>query len=476
MKKKLLNLVLIIILIDFVGLSRIANAQTISAGAAHSFFICSDSTVSSWGYNTYGQLGDGTLSSTFANPPVQVSSLIGITAVAGGGGHSLFLKNDGTVWACGRNNYGQFGDGTTTNDSIAFQIIGLSDITAIAAGDFHSLFLKNDGTVWACGRNTSGELGDGTTIQRTTPVQVNSVNGIVALAGGTSHSLFLKNDGTVWACGYNNYGQLGDGTTTETHTPVQANSLSGITSVKAGNRFSVFLKNDGTVWASGDNTYGQLGNGTNTNTFANPPTQANSLIGITAIAVGYAHSLFLKNDGTVWSCGYNSAGQLGDGTPYNRPTPDVVSSLSGITFIAAGGAAADHSLFLKNNGTVWACGQNGFGQLGDGTTTNDFTIVQTIGLCNFLSVEENSVLNNMSIYPNPSNGIFNLNVELQSNIKLQIGIYNLTGQLVKSINSSEFIEGINVKNIDASELSNGTYFVKVYNENLNKPLKFIINK
>jgi alpha-tubulin suppressor-like RCC1 family protein len=154
--------------------------------------------------------------------------LTGIMATCGGWQHSLFLKNDSTVWAVGYNNYGQLGDGTTVDKNIPIQIAGATEIVAVAAGSYHSLFLKNDGTVWSVGSNDSGQLGDGTTINKSTPVQVVGLTGIIAIAGGISHSLFLKNDGTVWAVGSNLYGQLGDGTTISKTTPVQVTGLCNV--------------------------------------------------------------------------------------------------------------------------------------------------------------------------------------------------------------------------------------------------------
>lgn len=148
-----------------------------------------------------------------------------ITAIAAGWAHSVFLRNDGIVWACGSNLSGQLGNGTTTNKMKPGVVFGLTGITAIAAGGDHSLFLKNDGTVWACGNNSEGQLGDGTTIGKLIPVQVDGLTGITAIAGGRRHSLFLKNDGTAWACGENSSGQIGDGSVTDRLTPVQVNSL-----------------------------------------------------------------------------------------------------------------------------------------------------------------------------------------------------------------------------------------------------------
>ncbi len=212
--------------------------------------------------NSSGQLGDGTF--TDRSTPVEVFDLTDITAVAAGENHSLFLKNDGTVWACGSNSSGQFGDGISRNKLTPEQVSpawGWS-ITAVAAGSEHSIFLKNDGTVWACGLNVYGQLGDGTTTQRLTPVQVSGLTGITSVGAGGLHSLFVKNDGTVWACGYNAGRELCDGTTINKSTPVQVSGLTGITAVAAGGDHSLFLKNDGTAWACKYNVWRELGDGT----------------------------------------------------------------------------------------------------------------------------------------------------------------------------------------------------------------------
>ncbi|MBI4930638.1 MAG: PKD domain-containing protein [Bacteroidetes bacterium] len=357
-------------------------AQKIAAGDVHSMKLCSDGTVMAWGYNGSGQLGDGT--TTNSNIPVQVSGLTGITSIETGFQQSLALKNNGTVWAWGWNAYGQLGDGTTTDRTTPVQVIGLTGISfiasavapAVAGGGYHSMALKNDGTVWAWGYNGDGALGDGTNTDRLTPVQVSGLTGIIAISTEAYHSLALKNDGTVWAWGRNTYGALGDGTTTNSNIPVQVSGLTGVTSVKGGGYFSLALQTDGTVWAWGYNLEGQLGDGTAIN--RTTPVQVSGLTGVAAVNGGDYHSLALKNDGTIWTWGRNSNGQLGDGTTTNRTTPVQVSGLTGIAAIAAGWL---HSAALKNDGTMWAWGWNFYGQLGDGTTTDRTTPVQVIGLC-----------------------------------------------------------------------------------------------
>jgi alpha-tubulin suppressor-like RCC1 family protein len=146
----------------------------------------------------------------------------GITPmVKGGNYHSVALKTDGTVWAWGYNYYGQLGDGTYTDRSTPAQVSNLTDVKAISTLSSHALALKSDGTVWAWGYNYFGQLGDNTTTNRNTPVQVQNLTNVVAVAAGGSHSLALKSDGTVWAWGNNYSGQLGDNSTTNRSLPVQ---------------------------------------------------------------------------------------------------------------------------------------------------------------------------------------------------------------------------------------------------------------
>ncbi|MBI5238810.1 MAG: hypothetical protein HY887_10405, partial [Deltaproteobacteria bacterium] len=135
------------------------------------------------------------------------------TAIAGGWYHTIALKNDGTVWTWGWNYYGQLGDGTTTDRLTPVQVSGLTNVTAIASVYDHTIALKNDGTVWTWGANWYGQLGDGTTTNKSAPVQVSGLTSVTAIAGGNKHTIALKNDGTVWAWGANWAGQLGDGTT-----------------------------------------------------------------------------------------------------------------------------------------------------------------------------------------------------------------------------------------------------------------------
>ena len=317
--------------------------------------------------------------------------------IAAGSYHTLALKSDGSVWAWGHNNYGQLGDGTTTDSSIPLEVLNLAGVTAIAAGRYHTVALKTDGSVWAWGYNGHGQLGDGTNDNENTPVQVTGFDGsgwlsdVAAIAAVGDYTIALKTDGSVWAWGDNGLGQLGDGTNDNKNTPVQVKGPGGVDwladvfAIAAGGYHTVALKTDGSVWAWGNNTTGQLGDGTNDN--KNTPVQVKGaggsgwLTDVTAIGAGWHHTMALKTDGSVWAWGDNTTGQLGDGTTDNKNTPVQVKGadgsgwLSDITAIAAG---SGHTMALKSDGSVWAWGDNDYGQLGDNTITDSTTPVQTV--------------------------------------------------------------------------------------------------
>lgn len=199
----------------------------------------------------------------------------------------------------------------------------------------------------------------------------------------TTHTVLLKNDGTVWAWGNNGSGQVGNGLTAESvYPPVQV--LSGVKAVSAGNDFTLAVKNDGTVWAWGNNNLGQLGTDPATLASSTTPVQVNGLAGAIAVAAGVNHAVALKSDGTVWAWGNNGSGQLGIAvtTLAYRATPAQVNGLSMVTAISAG---FGYTLALRTGGTVWAWGNNSNGQLGNGRTTNSTSPVQVPGLQNIMT-------------------------------------------------------------------------------------------
>ena len=219
-----------------------------------------------------------------------------------------------------------------TQLSYLVTLLFIVESNMLAGSGYHSLFLKAnyqtttsgyDTTLWAMGRNTFGQLGDGTASNRTTPVQVDS--NVSSVTAGLYHSLYLKTfqspsgsyQANLWAMGWNNYGQLGDGTTTDRNTSVQIDS--NVSSVTAGVYHSLYVKTDGTLWAMGQSTYGQLGASD-----TNIPMQIAT--NVSSVRAGNSHSLYVKTDTTLWAMGQNTYGQLGDGTGFSRVSPVKVST------------------------------------------------------------------------------------------------------------------------------------------------------
>jgi alpha-tubulin suppressor-like RCC1 family protein/6-phosphogluconolactonase (cycloisomerase 2 family) len=358
------------------------------------------SSALAWGWNSSGQLGDGT--TTSSDLPVTVSGLSEVNAMTGGGSFSLALLSNGTVMAWGLNANGQLGNGTTTSSDVPVQVSGLSGATAIAGGLGYSMALLSNGTVMAWGSNANGQLGNGTTTSSTVPVAVSGLSGVIAIASGISSetSLALLSNGTVMAWGDGFSGSLGNGTTSNSTVPVAVSGVSGVKAVAGGNSHELALLENGTAMAWGYNGSGQLGNGTTTN--SDVPVAVSGLSGASAIAAGSAHSLALLSNGTAMAWGYNASGQLGNGNRVNSSVPVAVQGLGGAKALAGGGG---HSLALLENGTVMAWGENLFGQLGNGTTTSSDVPVSVSGVSGTTAIgagESHSMAVSAPLGPGPT--------------------------------------------------------------------------
>ncbi len=349
---------------------------SVSAGADHTVAIKADGTLWAWGANDLGQLGDGT--STDKHAPVRVGSATKWASVSAGGSHTIAVETDGTLWAWGWNAFGQLGDGTSTDKHAPVQIGSATNWKSVSAGLFHSIVLKTDGTLWAWGRNYNAQLGDGTTVDKSAPVQIGSATNWKAVFGGGYHTIAVKSDGTLWAWGDNYYGQLGSGDNFDRTTPTQIGIATNWKSASAGLFHTIatttYSGGGEELFAWGLNVAGQVGDGTTTDKNAPVSIGYGPLFSWKVSAGGY-HSLAIYGSGqpgenTFYIWGNNYYGQLGDGTTTDRHTLITVvgNDISTAFNWKSASAGFTHTLAIKTDGTLWAWGENNYGQLGDGTT------------------------------------------------------------------------------------------------------------
>lgn len=363
----------------------VVNARTpvgVAAGNGHTCMSMKNFKVKCWGFNSSGQLGDGTTTNRLKPVEATGASTRFTTQLSGGSpvlesslgrvaagaeftctesGFQFAATANFTLACWGYNGFGQLGDGTTANRVTSTPIVSGNGGNAMATGTVHMCVAVGiSGSVQCAGQNAAGQLGNGSTTASPTLVST-GLTGATQLAAGSSHSCALKGDQTVWCWGGNGSGQLGDGTTTQRLTPVQVPGLLA-TAIAAGGDHTCALLVGGSAKCWGANSNGELGNGTTTS--SSTPVAVGGLGGVTAISAGFDQSCAVLADGGLWCWGANATGQLGNGTTTATSSPHVVSGVAGVTAVSAG---FGHTCAVAEN-KGWCWGRNDFGQLGDGTT------------------------------------------------------------------------------------------------------------
>ena len=292
-----------------------------------------------WGSGYRGSMGENTADLT---SPTQFASGEDDWAFpAMGAGSGVFIKSDGSLWGKGDNRGGQLGDGTVVTKSSPVQIGSLTDwffarCCGVAPNGF-TIAVKTDGTLWAWGNNAKGQLGQGNVVATSSPVQVGSLtdwkgNSSDDLEAGLPLKLWagnvswgaIKDDGTLWTCG-GSYGKpIGDGEGISRSSPVQVGSDTNWESLGGGDTHILATRTNGTLWGWGSAVYGQVGNNQTAIVYSSP-IQIGSLTdwSISTDANGAGSTAFaLKTDGSLWAWGASlSNGRVGDGTTTNRSSP-----------------------------------------------------------------------------------------------------------------------------------------------------------
>ncbi|MDQ1122837.1 Ig-like domain-containing protein [Microbacterium trichothecenolyticum] len=466
-----------------VAVANLSNVVQIASGSWNGYALLADGTVWGWGENSWGgAVGNNSSTDQYTAVRVQGLNNVTVTQVTGGGASGYALLSDGSVRAWGYNGNGRLGDNTTTDRWTAVTVPGLSGVKQVSGSSDAVYALLTDGTVKAWGKNDSGQVGDGSTTDRWTPVSVTGLANVSVISGGAASAYALLADGTVKAWGSNSIGALGDGSSTNRSAPVSVIGLSGhvITAigegmrnwnqyyitgdstlavnvdafVSAGQAGSVQAKvmagstgvggasislsatgsavlgassgatassgvfqttvtpeawtRPGTVLSvsavSGPNSAraafsvlganylasGRQQGGAAGVNWTSTPTQGLTLFPspVKQIVGGDASLAALLKDGTVWTAGDNGYGQLGDGSGVSsRNAWGKVPGLSGVTQLAAG---RNHFYALMSDKTLKAWGPNWYGNLGDGTTTDSAIPVAVRNLTNVAQIAAGS--------------------------------------------------------------------------------------
>jgi alpha-tubulin suppressor-like RCC1 family protein len=346
-------------------------------------------------YSTFtGALGVGDLSGR--NTPVTTfAGGTDWKQVSCGYSHTAAVKTDGTLWSWGYN-YGDWflpEKGTLgTNDVInrctpVTTFAGGTNWKQVSCGKYHTAAIKTDGTLWTWGYNGNGQLGDNTTRVRSIPVTTFvGGNNWKQVAGGSQHTAAIKTDGTLWTWGYNALGQLGDNTAITRSNPVT--TFAGGTNWKqvvCGDNHTAAVLDDGTnkiLYTFGYNFWGQLG--TLDYSFPNPRTVFGSTNNWKQVSCGYRHTGAIKTDGTLWTWGSNSFGPLGTNGGGTKYTP--VTTFAGGTNWKQVDGGDNYTAAIKTDGTLWTWGYNSNGQLGRGDGSQFFPVTTFAGGTNWKQV------------------------------------------------------------------------------------------
>lgn len=353
-----------------------------------------------WGYNAVGRLGDGTVVSR--SSPVQIGTLTNWSQVSAGSGFSASIKSDGTLWTWGYNGKGSLGLGDTVNRSSPVQVGALTGWAQVSAGATAFVAaVKSNGTLWTWGDDDGGNLGQNSIVDRSSPVQVGLLTNWSLVSAGSQFCMAVKTDGTLWTWGGSSNGKLGDnssGIFSNKSSPVQVGALTTWYFISASVQNPKAIKTDGTLWSWGNNSNGQIGDGTII--YRSSPVQIGALTTWSQVAGSGITTAAVKTNGALETWGNNNDGALGinNGYVFNRSSPVQVGALTNWSKPSVG---SNFCAVVKTDGTLWTWGRNANGQLGRNNTANTSSPVQVGALTSWSQVSANSQV--LAIFQGSSN-------------------------------------------------------------------------
>lgn len=415
--------------------------KSISSGDQFVLAVREDGTLWAWGANNYGQLGNG--SKLESSTPMQVGNENNWTRVIAGPRNSFAFKNDNSLWGWGDNANYQLGIGHNQMQ-LSPVLIGYN-WKVISPATSHTLAIRNDGTLWGWGNNSNLQLGVGLgTPYSAKPIPIDTLErDWTSVSAGVVHSAGIKSGRNLRVWGEGGQGQLGRGNYFSSSIPVQVGGDGDWYQVSCGYDFTLAIKQDLTLWGWG---LGTPVNGSGQN--FSSPKQLSLDKNWNSIDAGFWYSLALKRDSTLWAWGRNEFGQLGLGNFQNIPSPTLVDKDLKWVQITSGGIFSS-GLLADKRCMVW--GDNTAGNLGNGTDLD--SNIPIIVSCNDLTTQNDLNKNdNLTIFPNPTNGRIYFSRIVPDGT---ISIFNLQNQLIVRLGNN------NKDYVDLEQLEPGVYILRM---------------
>ena len=453
----------------------------IEEGEGFTLILKEDGTVWAVGRNDIGTCAQG--DTTNRTTPVQIkinasTYLTNVVKIAAIRAQAMALTSDGEVYTWGYNDYGVLGLGDTTTRTYATKVKGvggngyLENIIDISIGHTTAIVVDKNGDLYAWGNGQDYELLENETSY--TPVKLSKISNFICANVGYGVIGAIKANGETWTWGYNKYGEIGYAPITTTSSTETCLS-NEINEIKFNGYSGYILKEDGTIWSSGLNNYGQLGLGDTTNrtTFTQIKDKDGNVLKAKTIKAGSRNLQFIGTDGKTYVTGYNGKGQIGDQTTTSAKYPKVMTYEDGTEVtdaiaIAPGTCYSDsnsrNNVILRKDGSIWIAGENTYGQIGNGTTSNSNKLIK-MG-------EENVQLNARNEYIKIGD---TLDIDIQEIEKFNVFIPEKTNQSdwtwtssnedVATVNSNGVVTGTGI----------GYTTITAYNSKENLKGKVIIN-